>query len=330
MKYYAVAKGRKKGVYKTWEECKKQVDGFSGAIYKSFDNETDAQKFVAKKRPENNKVVRACILCSKPLTNKSELCLVCKRKKKELRQFFYSYSNGSVVSISNADLIHIKRMYKVNDVFAFLRNNPKKYWSAIHADKLEKRYYKREYKEQFKATVKYSSDDAIPQFVKDILGSSKIALKVSGSKNNPHIIYYCKKCQETLYTRYNDYRIHSAHDCSGVKSSGEIIVEEFFKKYNIKYKTQRDTLECINPDTGFVMPYDFELVGKRILVEVQGEQHRKFIPRFHVTDDGFQYQQKKDRYKREFAEQKGYKLIEVWYEDLEEERLKQIFNLFIN
>ena len=31
MKYYAVKKGRTPGVYRTWEDAKKQVDGFSGA-----------------------------------------------------------------------------------------------------------------------------------------------------------------------------------------------------------------------------------------------------------------------------------------------------------
>ncbi|BES64790.1 hypothetical protein SANA_12290 [Gottschalkiaceae bacterium SANA] len=35
-KFYAVKSGRKTGIYESWEECKEQVDGFSGASYKSF------------------------------------------------------------------------------------------------------------------------------------------------------------------------------------------------------------------------------------------------------------------------------------------------------
>ena len=42
MKIYAVKKGRVPGVYRNWDETKKQVDGFSGAEYKSFENITDA------------------------------------------------------------------------------------------------------------------------------------------------------------------------------------------------------------------------------------------------------------------------------------------------
>lgn len=42
MKIYAVKKGCVPGVYRNWDETKKQVDGFSGAEYKSFENITDA------------------------------------------------------------------------------------------------------------------------------------------------------------------------------------------------------------------------------------------------------------------------------------------------
>ncbi len=45
-KYYAVQKGRVPGVYLTWEECKKQVDGFSGAAFKSFPTMEEARQFV--------------------------------------------------------------------------------------------------------------------------------------------------------------------------------------------------------------------------------------------------------------------------------------------
>lgn len=45
MKYYAVKKGRVPGVYRSWDEAKKQVDGFSNAEYKSFENIVDAAAY---------------------------------------------------------------------------------------------------------------------------------------------------------------------------------------------------------------------------------------------------------------------------------------------
>lgn len=45
-KYYAVRQGKTPGVYLTWDECKEQVFGYSGAEYKSFPSLEDAEKFV--------------------------------------------------------------------------------------------------------------------------------------------------------------------------------------------------------------------------------------------------------------------------------------------
>lgn len=44
-KFYAVKKGKKPGIYFSWEECKKMVDGYPGAIYKSFKTLEEAKAF---------------------------------------------------------------------------------------------------------------------------------------------------------------------------------------------------------------------------------------------------------------------------------------------
>lgn len=55
-KIYAVKNGRVPGIYLNWEECKVQVDGYSGAIYKSFSNTDDALEYIGavknKEAPE--------------------------------------------------------------------------------------------------------------------------------------------------------------------------------------------------------------------------------------------------------------------------------------
>lgn len=102
------------------------------------------------------------------------------------------------------------------------------------------------------------------------------------------------------------------------------IVKDYLNKTGVKYLTQRDTLKCVNPDTGYVMPYDFEIPEKKILIEVQGEQHRKFIEWFHVDESGFEYQKQKDNHKKQFAQEQGYRVIELWYSDFESGQYKAI------
>ena len=45
-KYYAVRCGRKPGIYYSWDICKKVVDGYPGAKYKSFKTKEEALAFV--------------------------------------------------------------------------------------------------------------------------------------------------------------------------------------------------------------------------------------------------------------------------------------------
>lgn len=45
-KYYAVKVGMVTGIFETWEECKASVDGYPGALYKSFKSLTDAYAYM--------------------------------------------------------------------------------------------------------------------------------------------------------------------------------------------------------------------------------------------------------------------------------------------
>jgi len=48
-KYYAVKRGRRIGVYTSWEDCKKQTNGLESAVYKSFPTEEEAHAFLGIK-----------------------------------------------------------------------------------------------------------------------------------------------------------------------------------------------------------------------------------------------------------------------------------------
>ncbi|MFI3114923.1 MAG: ribonuclease H family protein [Clostridia bacterium] len=55
-KFYAVRNGRKAGIFGSWDECKKQIDGFSGAVYKSFKTKTEAEAFLNVGKIDENEV----------------------------------------------------------------------------------------------------------------------------------------------------------------------------------------------------------------------------------------------------------------------------------
>lgn len=45
-KYYAVKSGRQIGIFNTWPECQKQINGYSGALYKSFSCLREAEEYL--------------------------------------------------------------------------------------------------------------------------------------------------------------------------------------------------------------------------------------------------------------------------------------------
>lgn len=59
-KYYVVWKGMNPGIYESWDECKRQIQGFEGAVYKSFPSKRMAEEayyghaddYIGKRQPK--------------------------------------------------------------------------------------------------------------------------------------------------------------------------------------------------------------------------------------------------------------------------------------
>ena len=67
-KFYAVKKGKIPGIYNSWDDCKKMVDGFPGAVYKSFKTLEEAEAFVGAEDTSRKRSEKA----EKPDTGKQE------------------------------------------------------------------------------------------------------------------------------------------------------------------------------------------------------------------------------------------------------------------
>lgn len=76
MPFYAVARGRKVGIYNTWDECKKQVLGYKFPSFRKFDTQQEAQSFIEVR------------VLPKKITNKE-------RKPKNVKSFKNIYDSES-------------------------------------------------------------------------------------------------------------------------------------------------------------------------------------------------------------------------------------------
>lgn len=282
------------------------------------------------KKSLTEKVDKICIICEKPHRVVGKCCPTCRRGIKDIKQKIKDKNYDCNISIQK--LIYIKINNNVDDVISFVLDDLTKCYT-YGSTKAERKALKKSVSDnindnKYNKYVKWN--DEFPSYIKNISKDydDKEFLTLSGDRLNPTIHYLCKKCNEEQAQTYKDIIDKRGHGCTSSKSSGEYIVEQYLKHNNIEFKTQRDTLKCINPLTGYVLPYDIELQDKKIIIEIQGDQHSTFTPYFHGTLENFEYQLYKDEFKRDYAESVGYEVIYIYYSEINDstytDKLKQL------
>jgi ribonuclease HI len=97
MVFYVVHKGRKPGIYLTWDECKKNVEKYEGALFKKFTNKEEAQDFLkngfGKNKPKS--IIKKENIDKKNENNIKEYDNIDENKK------IYIYTDGSCIKINN-------------------------------------------------------------------------------------------------------------------------------------------------------------------------------------------------------------------------------------
>lgn len=125
MKYYAVRKGRKVGIYSSWSDCQKQVNGFSGAEFKSFSNSDDALNYLEGVDIEENNLLSS--------VDQAHIEAVKISRYDQFGKKSYSvhvYTDGGCRNTGNVRGGHVKRTDKA--AWAYLIVDPKDQRFADH------------------------------------------------------------------------------------------------------------------------------------------------------------------------------------------------------
>jgi hypothetical protein len=107
---------------------------------------------------------------------------------------------------------------------------------------------------------------------------------------------------------FMNYRQHTVRD-SKLELAAKYHLEDMFQLPF--YKIRPDFLK--NEATGRNLEIDLFCKELNLAVEIQGIQHYKFSPKFHLTEQQFQEQQQRDQMKAHKCRQRGIKLIEIPY-----------------
>lgn len=148
-------------------------------------------------------------------------------------------------------------------------------------------------------------------------------------KSNKKVWWKCKECHRSWIasiSKRTDER--GCPYCAKFKKSKLQIKTEDYIRENYSYQLLHEhncTISCINPTTGFKMPYDNELIINNkyhLIIEVMGQQHYEvtLLTKLEAekenctVEDVLEYQIYKDRIKKDYVESlDDYYYLEIPY-----------------
>lgn len=121
----------------------------------------------------------------------------------------------------------------------------------------------------------------------------------------------CGEIFETTYDGFKRKKVKACPTCNKAVSAGERIFKKLLKDNKIKFKTQHSYQECRYKN---VLKFDFLLTDTNILVEIDGEQHRRPVGCFGGIK-AFKLNQIKDEIKNKYCKEYNIPLIRIPYYD---------------
>lgn len=171
--------------------------------------------------------------------------------------------------------------------------------------------------------------------IKNYIIKNDIPVKLLSNKyehSTKPLLFECS-CGNKFYTMWQTFCWEnkiSCSKCSSVSSKLENKVRDFLRDNNISFEEQKSYDECYFNIKG-KLRFDFclHINNKDFLVEANGIQHYQPID-FFGGIKGLNYQQKRDKVKRNFCKKHNIPLLEIPYYKFETDEYKKDINNFIN
>ena len=121
-----------------------------------------------------------------------------------------------------------------------------------------------------------------------------------------------------------DYQLKLRKNNGKFRSSYHQLAYELVKKIYPLYPVYEETKLCGTKNDLYM---DLFIPSIGLAIEINGEQHTKYNPYFHQNIAGFARSKARDQEKREWCETNNITLIELEYNESEEEWTTKLCNL---
>jgi very-short-patch-repair endonuclease len=139
-----------------------------------------------------------------------------------------------------------------------------------------------------------------------------------GIRHNWNGVYGHRKCDLTTLNIYGKDSVRLMIDNPSPYSNTkpEKKFKKILKELNIDFQPQ---FELYYDETRYKI-YDFLLIGKKILVEIDGDYWHGNPEKFEILDEQQKYVKINDKFKNELAEKNGYEIYRFWESDLKKNK----------
>lgn len=122
----------------------------------------------------------------------------------------------------------------------------------------------------------------------------------------------CEICGETYEIATYNFTNGNQRHCWKNKSKGEVYIEQFLISKNIIFEKQKSFEDLRGLKNG-KLRYDFYIPKLRLIIEVDGIQHREIVKCFG-GEEGFKKRTTHDSIKNKYAKNIGFTIIRLEYE----------------
>lgn len=131
------------------------------------------------------------------------------------------------------------------------------------------------------------------------------------ARSNNKYWFVCKICQHDINITLSDVQVGKWCKCRKHKTESKFRDFLCSNFHEIIYQFKADF--CLNPETGKHFLFDFCIPSLKIIVEVDGPQHFRDMPRWHSS---VKNNRERDIYKMKMANDNGYSVIRIVQDDV--------------
>lgn len=151
----------------------------------------------------------------------------------------------------------------------------------------------------------------------EVYGNLRAVDFAFNAKRHNYWLFECVDCGAEFIkipTNVKDFGDCVCPMCNEERYKGPKVIKDYLLTRGLNFEKEKRFSDCVYIGT---LPFDFAVYNDNdsinCLIEFDGEQHYRYTPHWHGSEEGFELQQFRDAIKTKYCEKNNIKLIRIPY-----------------